>query len=337
MTCLFACQEGKSEIDLESKSKEAQKVLEYLANAKGKYVLSGQEESTWVEPLYSEYEMEYIKETTGKYPAIRGFDYINDDFEGVNERAIDWWNRGGIVSICWHTGVNYSGGYLDCKEGVVTDWDAFLTEGTDKYNEMIEGIDKAAKALKELRDLNIPVIWRPYHEAFGTWFWWGKGEDNNTKAEHYVKLWQIMYTRYTDYWGLNNLIWIEGYSHMDYEWQEKKYKCGVGADKWYVGSDYCDMIGADTYVDGIHLLLNDKISSLNKNKKPVAYHECGIIPTIDELKKTDWSYFLTWHTNYLIEGYNLYEVDYINTKEHLIEVYNSDYVITLDELPSFKA
>ncbi len=334
-TSLFACKKTQ-EIIPPQKSQEAQNVLDYLAQANGKYVLSGQEESTWVEPLFCEYEMEYIKDTTGKYPAIRGMDYINDDFEGVNKRAIEWWNRGGIVSICWHTGVDYSGGYNECKEGVVTNWDALLEEGTNEYNAMIEGIDKAAKALKELKDLNIPIIWRPYHEAFGDWFWWGKGEDNSQRAEHYVKLWRIMYTRYIEYWKLDNLIWIEGYSHMDYEWQEKKYKCGVGADKWYVGSNYCDMIGADTYKDGTHLLLNDKIKGLNKAKKPTAYHECGIIPTIDELKKTNWSYFLTWHTNYLIDGYNLYDTDYKNTKEHLIEIYNSDYVITLDELPNFK-
>ena len=336
-TCLLACEKEPIIEDESQKTKEAQNVLDYIANANGNYVLSGQEESTWVQPLLTEYEMEYIKETTGKYPAIRGLDYINDDFDGVNERAIDWWNRGGIVSICWHTGKNYSGGYNDCKDDVVEDWDALLTEGTAEYNAMIEGIDKAAKALKELKDLNIPVIWRPYHEAFGDWFWWGKGEDNTSRAEHYVKLWRIMYTRYTDYWELNNIIWIEGYSHMDYEWQEKASKRGVNADKWYVGSKYCDMIGADTYKDGTHILLNDKINSLNKGKKPTAYHECGIIPTVDELKSTNWSYFLTWHTNYLIDGYNLYETDYVNTKEHLIEVYNSDYVITLDELPNFKA
>ena len=327
MTCLFACQK-QEEIDVSSKSIEAQKVYEYISNAKGNYVISGQEESTWVQPLLCEYEMEYIKDVTGKYPAIRGLDYINDDFEGVNQRAIDWWNRGGIVTICWHTGVNYSGGYNECKEGAVANWDALLTEGTNEYNAMIEGIDKAARALKELKDLNIPVIWRPYHEAFGDWFWWGKGEDNSSRAEHYVKLWRIMYTRYTEHWELNNLIWIEGYSHMDYDWQEDKYKCAKGIDKWYVGNDYCDIVGADSYVEGVHLDLNKKVNSINKGKKPMAYHECGINPTLEELQKTDWAYFMTWHTTYLIDT---------NTTESLNTLYNSDYIITLDELPSFKA
>ena len=312
-------------VDVDTKSKEAKAVLEYLDAANGLYVLSGQQESTWMSP--QDYEFEYLKTNTGKLPAIRGFDYINDDFDGVNERAIKWWNDGGIVSICWHTGKNYSGGYDDCKDDEVENWDSLLTEGTDEYNQMIEGIDKAAGALKVLKDNNVPVMWRPYHEAFGDWFWWGKGEDNQDRASHYKKLWQIMYTRYTDYWKLDNLIWVLGFSHMNYDWDSKP-KDRKGADKWNPGSQYYDLIGADSYVDGVHVQLNDVIKKINKQNKPMAYHECGKCPTVEELQGTSWSYFLTWHTTYLVDA---------NTVEELNALYNSDYVITLDELPNFKA
>lgn len=63
-------------------------------------VLSGQQESTRIGS--SEYEMDFIFEASGKYPVVRGLDYMNDDFDGVNERAIEWWNKGGLVTICWH-------------------------------------------------------------------------------------------------------------------------------------------------------------------------------------------------------------------------------------------
>lgn len=56
-------------------------------------------------------------------------------------------------------------------------------------------------------------------------------------------------------------------------------------------------------------------------------HECGQIPTVEQLEKTPWCSFMTWHTECLIDT---------NTKESLNAIYNSDYVITLDELPSFK-
>ena len=56
-------------------------------------------------------------------------------------------------------------------------------------------------------------------------------------------------------------------------------------------------------------------------------HERGQIPTVEQLEKTPWGSFMTWHTEWLIDT---------NTKESLNAIYNSDYVITLDELPSFK-
>ena len=76
-------------------------------SGKADYIISGQQESTWVGG--EQYEFEYIYEKTGKYPAIRGLDYMNDDFEGVNRRAIEWYEKGGIVSICWHCGSDFSG------------------------------------------------------------------------------------------------------------------------------------------------------------------------------------------------------------------------------------
>lgn len=45
----------------------------------------------------------------------------------------------------------------------------------EEYKTLISGMDKAAKALKELNDKNIPVLWRPFHELDGGWFWWSRG------------------------------------------------------------------------------------------------------------------------------------------------------------------
>lgn len=72
-------------------------VYQYIASLTNNGVLSGQQESTWMGSV--DYEMDYIYGKTGKYPAIRGLDYMNDDFNGVNERAEKWWNEGGLVTI----------------------------------------------------------------------------------------------------------------------------------------------------------------------------------------------------------------------------------------------
>ena len=289
-------------------SEEAKALYEYICGVYRNGIISGQQESTWMGS--EQYEFEYIYDNTGKYPAIRGLDYMNDDFEGVNRRAAEWHDKGGIVTICWHCGSDFSHSWDECMKTEITDWDKALTEGTEEYDKLIAGMDKGAKALCELRDKNIPVLWRPFHEFDGGWFWWGKGG-----AENFKKLWRIMYDRYTNYWGLDNLIWVLGFSGN-----------GKGYDKWYPGDEYVDIAGADSYKDGANEKLYKKVTEIVGTAAPVCFHECGRIPTVSELEKAgaDWVWFMTWHTEYITDK---------NDTDELKEIYNSDYVITLDELP----
>ncbi len=286
-------------------SESAKQLYDYIANLNGKNILSAQQESTWMSS--PDYETDFIFEATGKYPAIKGFDYMNDDFKGVNERATEWHENGGIVTICWHCGSDFSGEWKDCMEDQVADWNEMLTEGTEEYEAMLSGMDKAAKALKELEEKDIPVLWRPFHEFDGNWFWWSKGG-----AENFVKLWQIMYDRYTNYWELNNLIWVLGFSDQ-----------GKDSEKWYVGDEYCDIIGADTYNIELNYKLYKKMQKITDAPKPLCLHECGENPDLVDLNVAPWSWFMTWHTEYLTDN---------NTEAALNELYNSEYVITLDEL-----
>ena len=289
--------------------KTATAVYGYLTSLYGKQVLSAQQESTWMGS--DNYEFDYIQSASSKLPAIRGFDYMNDDFEGVNKRALEWWQSGGLVTICWHTGSNFSGEWNDAQNTEIADWDKALTEGTDEYNALISGMDKGAAALSELQKQGVTVLWRPFHEFDGKWFWWGKGGEENFK-----KLWRIMYERYTNYWKLNNLIWVLGYSHN-----------GIDCKSWYVGNKYCDIIGADSYDGGAQPGLFTRLIKINSDNKPKCFHECGKNPDENELNSTRWLWFMTWHTEYLTDN---------NDTTSLNKLYNSELVITLDELPSFK-
>lgn len=145
----------------------ARKLYDYINDNYGKAMITCQQESTWMDS--PEYEMDYIFKTTGKYPAMRGLDFMNGDFDGVVQRSKEWHEKGGIVTICWHTGVNGLG-YQEALNDT-PDFTRLLTEGTDEYNAMIENWDKGARALQELRDAGIPVLWRPFHEFDGQWFW----------------------------------------------------------------------------------------------------------------------------------------------------------------------
>ena len=283
-------------------------VYRYLCSVEGTATLSGQQESTWLGS--ADYEMDYIENASGKLPAIRGFDYMNDDFEGVNERAAEWWNRGGLVTICWHTGADFSGAWEEAMHSEIPDWEMIFDKNTPEHASFIDGMDKAAKALAELQKQGVTVLWRPFHEFDGQWFWWGKGGPDNFR-----RLWRLMYERYTEHWGLNNLIWVLGYSHN-----------GIEPKDWYPGNRYCDIVGADSYDGGAQPELYEALRKLHARNKPLCFHECGENPTAQEFSETPWLWFMTWHTEYLTDN---------NPRETLKMLYNSDNIITLDNLPAF--
>ena len=287
-------------------SEKAQSLYRFLCDVYGKRVIAGQQESTWIS---ENYEFDLIQKASGKLPALRGLDYMNDDFAGCNRRAKAWSERGGIVTICWHCGSDFRGSHRQSLDSNL-DWDKALTEGTPEYDALIAGMDKGAKALLELKEADLPVLWRPFHEFDGKWFWWGKGG-----AENFKKLWRLMYDRYTNYWKLDNLIWVLGY-------------CGDVNDGWYPGDEYVDVVGADTYVDDDGSLAGVWLKTATVARKPICLHENGPIPSPDKLREDEvgWLWFMTWHTTFVSRNP-------INTTEHLNEVYNSDYVLTLDELP----
>ncbi len=299
---------GKATLSNPHASPAASEVYRYLCSTEGKATLSGQQESTWMGSV--DYETEYIEKASGKLPAIRGFDYMNDDFAGVNERAARWWNRGGLVTICWHTGADFNGSWDEAMNTEIPDWERIFDEDTPEHESFIESMDKAAKALGELREQGVVVLWRPFHEFDGRWFWWGKGGPDNFK-----KLWRLMYKRYTEHWGLDNLIWVLGFSHN-----------GEKLKKWYPGNKYCDIVGADSYDGGAQPGLYEALRKLNAKNKTLCFHECGANPTAEEFAGTPWLWFMTWHTEYLTDN---------NPPEALKTLYNSENIVTLEQLPAF--
>ena len=294
---------GKYKLSNAAASAKTVEIFDYICDNFGTNILTCQQESTWMGS--PDYEMDYLLRETGKLPAMRGLDFMHNDFAGVVARSKEWDAKGGIVTICWHTGV-YGSGYDESK-AEKPDFNKLLTEGTDEYNGMMKSWDNAAKALQELRDANIPVLWRPFHEFDGQWFWWGKGGKDN-----FIALWRLMYDKFTNEYGLNNLIWVLGYAD--------NVKNG-----WYPGDEYVDIIGSDTYDNSTNIRAWRKL--LNVAEKPMAFHECGNVPSFERFEQDGdlWAWFMIWHTTWLTD----------NDKDNLKAVYNHEHVITLDELPKF--
>ncbi|WP_263576162.1 glycosyl hydrolase [Paenibacillus terricola] len=295
-------------------------LMSYFVNHYGKNILSGQQTLE---------DAEWIKEQTGKYPAILSTDMMDYSPSRVEhgtsstevDKAIQWARNGGIVSFVWHW--NAPTGLYDIpgKEW----WRGFYTDATSfdvqyalkhphskDYKLMVRDIDAIAVQLKKLQDAHIPVLWRPLHEAEGGWFWWGAKGPESAK-----QLYRLMYDRLTNYHQLNNLIWV---------WNSEQ-------PEWYPGDDVVDIASVDVYNEagnyGPSIAKYDSLVSLVQDKKMAALPENGPIPDPEQLQlyAAHWLFFSTWTGDYIRDGK-------YNTLEHIQEVYNSDYVITRDELPA---
>lgn len=286
-------------------TEQARKLYEYLCSIEGKGILAGQQECPAEHKTGS--EMRYLKAVTGTLPAIRGMDYIHNDFDRVNRRAKDWHKQGGIVSICYHWGTPPDGIGYRSSLGTV-DLETLITSGTELHDALLSGMDRVAEALKQLQNARVPVLWRPFHEFDGGWFWWGKGG-----GDVFIRLWRLMYDRFVHHHGLHNLIWVLGYD-------------GEVKDGWYPGDDYVDIVGADTYKESVPVSMYHRLEDAFGNRFLKAYHECGPIPEPDELTENNrnWIWFLTWHTIHIRKQ---------NSKEKVRRIYQHPYVITLDKLP----
>ena len=285
-------------------SPAAQAVYEYICGLPGKGILAGQQEIPHPD-LADADELVYLQQTTGKLPAVLGLDYIH--YPGVTQRAVGWWKRGGLPSICWHWGAPTKGeGYPASKETV--DIEAALSPGTELNRVLMADLDRTAVELARLRDAGVPVLWRPLHESNGGWFWWGKAG-----PKPFRRLWKLMHDHFTRTHQLDNLIWVCGFT--------AKPKAA-----WYPGDAYVDIAGADNYATGPQRTMYEKLVRIVGPGRPVAYHECGPIPDPDALQagNVNWVWFLTWHTKHIREQ---------NKPEYLRKVYHHPYVITLDQVP----
>ncbi len=271
----------------------------------GKAILLGQQESP--RRGFSDRENEWIQAVTGELPAIRGLDFIHDDYDGVVERARRWNDLGGIVTICWHTGIE-ANTYPASKEET-PDWDRLLTEGTEENSLMYSRWEQAADALEKLQRDDIPVLWRPFHEFDGKWFWWGKGG-----PEAFRSLWRMMREHFERERGLRNLLWVLGYADDV-------------LPGWEVDPALFDIAGSDTYRgETTHAAAYSRLRQLYPGK-PLAFHECGLLPPPDAFfdGSCPWSWLMPWH------GGNLMS----NHPARIAEVYRDSRMITLSRLPAF--
>src|SRR5262245_37338727 len=157
-----------------------------------------------------------------------------------------------------------------------------ITPGTVINERWKSQVDVIAWYLKQLRNAGVPVLWRPYHEMNGGWFWWGRKPGENG----YKKLYRMLYERLTDFHGLNNLIWV--YNCNELSDNVDSY------DTYYPGDDVVDVLATDVYRQGFAQRDYDQLLAL-AGGRPIALGEVGVAPTEELLKsQPKWAWFMRW-------------------------------------------
>lgn len=319
---------------------EARRVLEYLESQYGKKTLAAS--TSGVAP--------FVYEATGRLPAIQGFDLSGwnspawgKTYTPVVESTIAyaqaWWKRGGIVQMQFHwknptrpDGSAWAGTPPARGTGPV-DVAAAITPGTPVHKALMEDLKKHADYLQKLADAKVPVLWRPFHEIDGGWFWW----TDTAQPENTAALWRLEYDYLVKERKLHNLIWVYsagvhagGYKKLCKK--EKKEETLEGEiafrKRYYPGAQYVDIAGIDIYPGlGYGPPTEDvypkafKIMEQVAPGKMLAMCESGVPLNPDLMQKDGpkWLYNLQW-----FEGEPAWDQ----------KVYGHEHIVTLEKLPA---
>ncbi len=205
-----------------------------------------------------------IRDVTGSYPALYGFDlgrielgWVNNldsvPFEKTRLYIQEAYARGGVITLSWHLNNPLTGGTAwDNKPGAV----ASILPGGIKNALYTNWLDRVAGFLDSLKGENgetIPVILRLFHELNGGWFWWGKDQ---CTPDEMKQLW-----RYTIHYFKNE----KKIHHLLYAFNTDKFNSGSEYVERYPGDDLIDILGFDVYQAGAYRDNKDFASFLDKD------------------------------------------------------------------------
>ncbi len=308
----------------------ARAVLKYIQGLPArsdKRVLSGQFTEHSPGPNESSAVFNRIQQRTGCCPAILGVDYANwsdgsIDSAAANAAAIQQWQHGGLVAIEVHCGdplrTNFLTSGLRDQNVDVT---PLLDAKSPAHAVWMKQLDQMAAGLQALRAAGVVVLWRPFHEMNGDWFWWG-----GKKPAVTIQLWRQMFDYFSNEKHLDNLLWVYAPNHGDH------------TAEYYAGDHYVDLVGVDAYTDFVetnHIKGTAQVMAL---PKPFGFAEFGphnpfdppgdydylrfLNGVKDHFPQTAW--FMAWDGNWAL-----------STNQNVTELLHDPWVVNRSDLPKW--
>ncbi len=227
-----------------------------------------------------------LHQATGKWVGLAGADlgypktppekFPPRDLGKLTRVLIGYWRAGGLVTLSCHGKNPWTGGNAWDKEP--RDLDELIRPGNPAHERYMKELDRVAGVLAELRDAGVVVLWRPFHEMNGAWFWWGHREGRRDGGQ-FVRLWRHMFRYFTETKKLNNLLWVYSASSSAHRRTSVMF--------YYPGDEYVDIVGVDGYSNEIAI---NGYNELAATGKPFALTEFG--PHRDSRGTMDYARFL---------------------------------------------
>ncbi len=192
-----------------------------------------------------------VKSVCGSHPAVIGVDIsgfsggneerIQRNVEALRKNVVDTYERGGVTTVSWHFSNPVSGGGFYWRDSVSLPAVSYLIPGGEaheKYKEILQTVGNWANSLEAADGTLAPVIFRPYHEFDGGWFWWGAP---HCTVEEFVSLWRFTVSYLRDSLEVHNFLY--GFS------PDNKFENEADFLERYPGDQWVDLVGMDNYGD----------------------------------------------------------------------------------------
>ena len=251
VTSIFVYAQKARPIDRDA-TRETKALFKSLKKLSRKHTLFGHQHATeYGRGWYNEPDRSDVKSVTGSHPAVIGVDFsgfsgrppevVERSKENLRKNVTDTYNRGGVTTIAWHFSNPVSRGGFYWVDSLSLPAVKYIVPGGDahsKYKEILRGIGEWAHSIRGEHGELVPVIFRPYHEFDGGWFWWGAP---HCTPQEFRDLWRFTVSYLRDSLDVHNFLYA--FSPDNKFLTEEKFL------ERYPGDEWVDMVGMDNYGD----------------------------------------------------------------------------------------
>lgn len=354
--CFISCSAPRPLLIDKNATKETKILYHNLHQLSKTNILFGHQHATEYGHGWSgEADRSDVKSVVGSHPAVIGVDFSG--FSGRSQQAIEaykkqltevvkaCYDRGGIITVAWHFSISVTNAGLQWRQNdSIRVVEKILPGGSHHllYKEILASTAQWILELKGSDGQPIPLIFRPYHEMDGSWFWWGKPQ---TSRDDFVSLWQFTTSFLRDTMEVHQLIYAFS--------PDNKFRSEAEYLERFPGNQWVDMVGMDNYgdlgrdryaIDTAAYKLKIVSDYGKKHGKLAAFTETGLesIPKADwwtevllkTLRKKDLnlSYVLVWRND--ISSPTHYYAPYPGqiSEENFRLFYNDDFTLFQNDL-----